>query len=268
MAQNESSFLLDRPEITQFLFYPRKETGWHLSDYAKQFDIYAKDGTRIGSRLYLSSPDDPHILFFHGNGEIAEDYDDIGQIYTKFNMNFMVVDFRGYGRSQGQPSVSSMLCDAHDALISIQKWLDQQNRKGPLWVMGRSLGSASALELAASCPERMAGMIIESGFSRTIPLLKRLGIDTDKLNLTEEHILSNHDKIARFLKPTLIIHAQYDQIIPLSHGEELFNLCPAAIKKLHVIAGADHNTIMLMAGMSYFKIIQDFMRQPESGAAG
>jgi uncharacterized protein len=268
MSKNNYGSILDRPEIINFLFYPRKEAGWHLPDYAMRFDIQTHDGTRIGSRFYLSAPDQPHILFFHGNGEIAEDYDDIGQVYTELDMNFMVVDYRGYGSSQGQPGVASMLNDAHDALQSVQKWLRNENRTGPLWVMGRSLGSASAIELAASYSEVIEGLIIESGFSQTLPLLKRLGIDTDRIGISEEQVFSNSREIFLFSKPTLIIHAQYDQIIPLNHGEELFSQSPATLKKLHVVEGADHNTIMMMAGMGYFDIIRNFIRQAGSLSTG
>jgi pimeloyl-ACP methyl ester carboxylesterase len=263
MSKIDPPSILDRPEIIDFLFYPRKESGQVIPDHAKQFDITVEDGIKINTRFYQSGPEAPHILFFHGNGEIAQDYDDIGQIYTQFNMNFMVVDYRGYGRSQGHPSVTSMLRDAHEVLNFILEWLHRENRKGPLWVMGRSLGSAPAIELAAVHPEKINGLIVESGFAETIPLLQRLGIDVDQLDIKKDRVFSNGDKIKHFSKPTLIIHAQYDQIIPLSHGEELFRRSPAAIKKLHVVPDADHNTILMMAGMSYFKLIESFISNPK-----
>jgi pimeloyl-ACP methyl ester carboxylesterase len=265
MTNNKTLSILDRPEIINFLFYPRTEAGWDIPEYITQYDMTTLDGVRINARLYLGAPDYPHILFFHGNGEIAEDYNDVGHIFTQFNMNFMVVDYRGYGRSEGYPSVTSMMSDAHEMLKSLMGWLNRNNRNGPLWVMGRSLGSAPAIELAASYSEKIKGLIVESGFAETIPLLQRLGIDIRHLDLNKNQVFSNSEKIRHFSGPTLIIHAQFDQIIPFHHGEELFANSPAAIKKIHMVSGADHNTILMIAGKGYFELIKDFITN--AGAA-
>ncbi len=251
--------VLDRPEILNFLFHPRKESGRPVPDFALNQTIPADDGIHIGARLYLTDPDSPHILFFHGNGEIAEDYDDIGSIYMNFGLNFIVVDYRGYGRSNGMPGISSMFSDAHDTFNHYFGWLSQNQRKGPLWIMGRSLGSASAIELASSYPEKIKGLIIESGFAHTLPLLQRLGINTEILNIVNSQVFSNAAKLARFAGPTLIIHGQYDQIIPLQHGKDLFAQSPANLKKMHIINGADHNTLMMVGGRQYFEAIRNFI---------
>ncbi|RJP45571.1 MAG: alpha/beta hydrolase [Desulfobacteraceae bacterium] len=250
---------LDHPEVISLLFYPRRDSGQPLPQHVTRIDIATADGLRLDNRLYPAAPEKPHILFFHGNGEIAEDYDDIGRIYTQSGMSFVVVDYRGYGASQGMPGVTSMLADAHAAINRINDWMAVEKRTGPLWVMGRSLGSAPAIELAYACPEKMSGLIIESGFSQTMPLLRRLGINVDRLNIPDNKVFSNADKIAAYTGPTLIIHAQYDQIIPIDHGRELFARSPATTKKMHVIPDADHNTLLMMAGMDYFHIIRNFI---------
>ena len=264
MEKKSDLFLLDRPEILNFLFHPRKETGRSLPDYAKNFDIIAEDGTLIGSRMYLTDPDKPHILFFHGNGEIAEDYDEIGAVFMRYGMNFIIVDYRGYGRSEGSPGVASMIQDSHHALTSICKWLKTENRSGPLWIMGRSLGSASAIELASNYPDKIKGLIIESGFAHTIALLQRIGVNTQLLNLKDEHIISNLQKIKKYSGPTIIIHGEFDQVIPVSHGKDLFKNSPASLKKIHVIKGADHNTLLMIAGKNYFEMIQNFIDQAKA----
>jgi uncharacterized protein len=260
MSEKEALSILDRSEIINFLFYPRQETPAKLPDFVKYHDVISRDGVRINARLYLSAPENPHLLFFHGNGEIAQDYDEIGQIFTQFGMNFIVVDYRGYGRSEGRPTVSTMLYDAHEMLASVLDWLKRENRKGHVWVMGRSLGSAPAIELASAYPEKINGLIIESGFAETLTLLQRLGIDTRMLEKNKTLVFSNAEKITRFTGPTLIIHAQYDQIIPFSHGEDLFRRSPAAFKKIHMVHGADHNSILMVAGMGYFELIRDFIK--------
>lgn len=259
MSQKEDLLVLDRPEILNFLFHPRKESGRAVPAFALNQDIEVDAGIHIGTRLYLTDPAKPHILFFHGNGEIAEDYDDIGSIYMNFGLNFIVVDYRGYGRSTGMPGIATMFSDAHEVLNHFSGWLKENHRNGPLWIMGRSLGSASAIELAASYPEKINGLIIESGFAHTLPLLQRLGINTDMFNIEDSQVFSNAKKLSGFSGPTLIIHGQYDQIIPLQHGNDLFSTSPAVRKKMHVINGADHNTLLMIGGREYFDVIKDFI---------
>lgn len=265
MSQNEDLSVLDRPEILNFLFHPRKESGRAVPAFALNQDIPLKQDSgvdssiHIGTRLYLTDPAKPHILFFHGNGEIAEDYDDIGSIYMNFGLNFIVADYRGYGRSNGMPGISTMFSDAHDVLNHFSGWLKENHRNGPLWIMGRSLGSASAIELAASNPDKISGLIIESGFAHTLPLLHRLGINTEMFGIADSQVFSNAKKLSGFAGPTLIIHGQYDQIIPLQHGNDLFTASPAVRKKMHVINGADHNTLLMIGGREYFDIIKNFI---------
>lgn len=259
MSQKEDLLVLDRPEILNFLFHPRKESGRAVPAFALNQDIEVDAGIHIGTRLYLTDPAKPHILFFHGNGEIAEDYDDIGSIYMNFGLNFIVVDYRGYGRSTGMPGIATMFSDTHEVLNHFSGWLKENHRNGPLWIMGRSLGSASAIELAASYPEKINGLIIESGFAHTLPLLQRLGINTAMFNIEDSQVFSNAKKLSGFSGPTLIIHGQYDQIIPLQHGNDLFSTSPAVRKKMHVINGADHNTLLMIGGREYFDVIKDFI---------
>ena len=52
----------------------------------------------------VADPAAPSILFFHGNGEIVADYDDLGPLYNRMGINFLAADYRGYGRSTGRPT--------------------------------------------------------------------------------------------------------------------------------------------------------------------
>jgi len=261
MSPHSDFSALDRPEILNLLFHPRKESGRPVPEYALNREIETDAGIRIGARLYLTDGQKPHILFFHGNGEIAEDYDDIGEVYINFGLNFIVSDYRGYGRSSGIPGIASMFADAHAVFNHFSDWRNQNRRTGPLWIMGRSLGSAPAIELAASYPKQITGLIIESGFAHTIELLQRLGINTNRFGIEDAAVFSNAAKLLRFSGPTLIIHGRHDQIIPLQHGKDLFEQSPANVKKLHIIDGADHNTLMMIGGRNYFTTIRDFISQ-------
>lgn len=252
---------LDQPEVLQVLFHPRKEDS-PLPSGAIDYDIIVDEGIKIGARFHMTSdPVAPNILFFHGNGEIVSDYDTIGPRYTEQGLSFLAVDYRGYGRSDGEPTVSAMMHDSHIIFKDIKNWLKQNDRTGPLVVMGRSLGSVSALELAASYTENIDGLIIESGIAQTTPLLLCLGIDMQALGITEADGFKNMQKIAQVAKPTYILHAQHDQFIPVNIASTLHAQCPARSKEFQMIPGVDHNNIIDRTGKLYFEAIKGFIKK-------
>ena len=249
---------LDHPEVLKYAFHPRKSDSTPSPPGCVERDIVVEEGVSIGSRFFLAQGDMPHILFFHGNGEIVDDYNDIGSLYVEFGLSLMAVDYRGYGKSGGAPSVTSMMRDAHTIFNDVRRWIKNKSRQGPLFVMGRSLGSTSALDLAASYGDDVAGLIIESGFARTLPLLQCLGVDTVSLGISEADGFKNLEKVAQVSKPTLIMHARHDQIIPVMDAELLHVHCAARNKAFHMIPGADHNSILVHAGKHYFELIKRF----------
>ena len=250
----------DKPEILLSLFHPRPELK-KLTPSPSSEDILIKveEDITIGARFYFAGRGAPTILFFHGNGEIVADYDDIASIYVKMGVNFFPVDYRGYGRSNGSPTITSMMRDSHIIFEYAKNWLKERNYSNTLVVMGRSLGSACALELSRAYKERFAGLIIESGFAYARPLLGLLGIDMDAMGLGEEEGFRNIDKIRSFDKPTLIIHARNDHIISFTEGQALYDECPAKEKHLLFIPNANHNDIFLRGIREYMKAIKDFI---------
>jgi fermentation-respiration switch protein FrsA (DUF1100 family) len=221
----------------------------------------------IGGRFHMTQPAGANILFFHGNGEIVADYDDIALLYNKLGLNFLPVDYRGYGRSTGSPTVTAMMRDAHHIFSFVRTWLKENGFAGPLLVMGRSLGSASALEIAACYGEEIDGLVIESGFAYAIPLLRLLGVPVWAMALKEEDGFGNLEKIEAYEGPTLVIHAEHDHIIPFSDGRALWEASRAADKSLLRIPGANHNDIFLHGIREYFDSIKNLAEKVRKGGA-
>lgn len=221
--------------------------------------IPVEEDVVVGARFHMADKPSPNILFFHGNGEMVSDYDDFGAIANRMGISFLPVDYRGYGRSTGTPTVTTMLKDCHTILDFTTDWLRKNGHSGALVVMGRSLGSASVLELAANHGSRLDGLILESGFAHAGPLLKRLGIDADALGFKEQEGFRNRDKIRSFHKPTLIIHAERDQIISFSDAQALYDNSPARDKVLVKIPNAGHNDLFACGLTAYMAAIKTFM---------
>lgn len=263
-ASSDDYTLLDHPEILRALFHPRPE--WPSSQGSgtgEDLLIPVGEDTVVGARFHRSDAAAPNILFFHGNGEIVADYDDLAQAYTRMTINFLPVDYRGYGRSTGQPSVSAMMADCHVVFEFAVKWLKTNGYSGPIIIMGRSLGSASALELASRHQDRIEALIVESGFARLSPLLRRLGLDLEAIGLEEERVPNNVQKMAQVDKPTLIIHAEHDHIIPFSDGRALFEASPAPDKTFLKIPGANHNDIFMRGFSEYMAAVKELAEKAQ-----
>ena len=252
--------MFDVPHILMFLFHPRKEyVSSHPPD-AVDLMIPVEEGVSVGARFHRAVADAPTILFFHGNGEIVADYDDLAPYFQSLPANFLAVDYRGYGRSGGKPTVTAMMRDCHAVLQYVREWLKNNHHHGPLVVMGRSLGSASALELARHYPGHIDGLIIESGFAYVGPLLRLLGVDMGGLDPDAAHF-QHVQKIKTYEKPTLVIHAEYDHIIPYSDGRALFEASAAPDKQLLMIPGANHNDIHMRGLREYLAAVADLLKK-------
>ncbi|WP_233249136.1 alpha/beta hydrolase [Desulfobulbus oligotrophicus] len=253
--------LMDRPEITNVLFHPVQVARNTPPQGAVDIDVSVAEDVTIACRLYSADPTAPTIVFFHGNGEIIPDYDTIGPMYVRERLNFLVTEYRGYGWSTGMPLTSTLLPDSNTVFLSLRQWLSDHAYTGPLFVMGRSLGSACAIDVAVNHSELVDGLIIESGFAKTLPLAVVLGVDLAQLGISEEQTFNNSAKIATFTKPTYILHGQYDQLIQLWQAETLHAQCDAKQKELQVVPRADHNSIIAVAGPLYFQEIRKFIEK-------
>jgi fermentation-respiration switch protein FrsA (DUF1100 family) len=252
--------LLDRPEVSQVLFYPRRAYGLASAPGGvRSIGVQVESGIVLGGQLYPAAPDAPAILYFHGNGEIAEDYDDVAPMYTQLGITLLVMDYRGYGTSGGAPTASYLLSDAVAVFEAMGRLL-KENGLTParLYVMGRSLGSAAAIEIAARADERLAGLIVESGLANTLALLARLGL---QVRGTEERDgFGNAAKLSRITLPVLIIHGQDDVLIPASDAHELHRRCASPNKQLVLIPRAGHNDLMLVGMKIYMEAIRQFVK--------
>lgn len=248
--------VLDHPDICARIFHPRTEPPRQDASNAVMNHMIPVDGDlHVGAKFHLGEKSSVNVLLFHGNGEIAADYGDVGAHLNRLGINFMVVDYRGYGRSDGEPTVTGMMNDCHAIFNHVHKWLGDNGYTGPLAVMGRSLGSASALELAFAYPSRIDALIIESGFAFTEPLLRLLGVDIQSIDFHESASFGNLFKAGTYHGPTLFIHAEYDHLIPATEGQALYDVSPSTEKEILIISDADHNDILVRGWNDYFGAI-------------
>ena len=250
---------LDQPFLRQFIFYPRKDFT-PCPGNAFDLSVGVTGGASIACRFYMGQREWPWILFFHGNGEVVSDYDEISPFYHQRKMNLVVADYRGYGASTGTPTLTDLVQDAHVLFKEVRGELSRTNLRKDLWVMGRSLGSLSALELAYHYQKEMPGLIIESGFPSVGRILFHLGISSPVkgLDKIDQECL---ERIKEISLPTLIIHGGRDSLVPPENARDIHQYLGAAEKELLIIPSATHNDIMLVGFKDYFKAIQQFVER-------
>ena len=193
---------MDMNILNSFLFHPRKAFG-ERTEYDKLIEV--EPGTYIGTRWHIHDTKAATILFFHGNGEIAPEYDDIAEVYKQHKINFIIADYRGYGFSTGKPNVQNTMQDAHIILDSTLAEIKNRNLKGKLILMGRSLGSVSVLELSHRYPDDFSGLIIESGISNEEPLFRLVGTTAKQAGYKKDMGFQNDEKIKIDL-PSIVIN--------------------------------------------------------------
>ena len=259
MPKKTDLSFLDTPLITTRVFHPRKSYNQAKNDDQIFLCFQIDDSVKICGILYESSKESPTILFFHGNGEIADDYRDLAPVYKQRGINFLVVDYRGYGDSTGTPSFSNMISDAHIIFQKVREFLSEKGYTGNLSLMGRSLGSASAIEIAATHQDQIKSLIIESGFAYTFELLTRLGVPKSLLPNKREEEVSAIPLMKNIKIPTLIIHGENDIIIPVKNGYALYEYAASEKKQLLIIPQAGHNDLLLIGFRKYLDAVEKIL---------
>jgi len=251
---------IDCPMVNSAIFFPRPAPRRPGPAGSEDLRVPVGEGVCIAARYYPADVSLPTLLHFHGNGEIVADYDDIAPLFHSAGASLVSADYRGYGESTGTPSARGLIEDPPLILDYLTAFLRERGHRGLLAVMGRSLGSAPAIELAATRGGEVAGLIVESGFAQTAPLLALFGISLESLGLRDPSGLDNDDKMARVRMPVLVLHAEGDVLLPPWNGERIHERAAAERKTLVMIPNADHNNIMAFGGRLYWGAIAEFLK--------
>lgn len=258
MQERAQDAWLDSPDVSRVAFHPRREAPAGVAAGFETLDIPVGDGVTVGARFYAAGTERPAILFFHGNGEIVADYHGVARFFVAAGANFLPVDYRGYGRSTGSPTVGAMLADARTVFAHVRRLLSERGFAATVIVMGRSLGSAPALEIAAAHPDETAGLVIDSGFADAVALMVRLGARRPAVSPAAA-TMGQERKIAAYGGSTLIVHGTADAIIPVADAEALFRASGSASKRLVKIDGAGHNDLLAVGMREYMRAVAELV---------
>jgi fermentation-respiration switch protein FrsA (DUF1100 family) len=242
------------PSIDELLlFFPSKfPTGdWNPKDLQFQ-DIYftAEDETKLHGWYCPVTKPRAVVLIAHGNaGHVALRARWLRYLQTRARVSSFMFDYRGYGRSEGIPTVEGAIQDAMAARAKLCELAAIKDSETLL--MGESLGGAIVVQLAAKSPPQ--GLILQSTFSS---LRDIADVHYPKLSwLVPRNKLDSVARVAAFRGPLLQSHGTTDRIIPFSSGKKLFRAANEP-KQFVVIENAGHNNWLTDA---YLKRLDDFI---------
>ncbi len=254
---------LDDSRISNIIFYPRKHSiPTDLSPNVRILKFQINKDLLIGGFFYLNNINLPTILLFHGNGEVAADYQYFVNLFFECGVNLAAVDYRGYGFSTGRPTFSSLFQDALPIYQHFKAWMEKEGLSDALFILGRSLGSTCAAEIGSKNPPGLRGIIFESGIGSAYRIMTDLfQVNLSQVTPNSLDEWSNDAKAAKIKKPVLIIHGTHDWIVPCDHGQILFDALPKGIEKqLVFIEGAGHNDIFQYK-TEYFMPLKRFIER-------
>ncbi len=254
---------LDQPEVLEHFFRPQPPITT-VPENSEDILIPTDDGNTLHIRAFPSElKDKTVILYFHDRDEQVADYTDIAAQFIK-NLGTTVLfgEYRGFGLATGTPTVSTMMSDCQRIFTQALQWKKEHNYTGKFACMGRGIGCVPAIEVVSNNPKQTDALLIDSGFTFSIPVLEAMGIDVKTLGITEDDCFHNLEKIQHISQALYVIHMAIDDFIPMDNPS---NLCAEAIsrqKQFQLVPGrADvGQSILDVTGDMYFEVMNRFVK--------
>lgn len=250
--------------LNQFIFYPDPEmiANPHMLDLP--FDdvwLTTCDSVQIHGWFLPREDALATMLFLHGNaGNISHRLDNL-RVLVEAGFQVLIVDYRGFGHSEGTPNEQGTYLDAEAAW----RWLVAETA-GPHVVFGRSLGGAVAVQLASTDGVNACAVIVENTFTRGRDMAAAL-MPIPGIGVMLPDFYPNADRIGAIDAPLLVVHSEQDEMIPFAHGEAL-HAAASEPKAFFAVPNAHHNDAYVVGGATYVEQLRAFvqrycpMRQP------
>ena len=239
---DEADVFEPKPTITPDLFE-------HQAVSLEEVDLPAAGDSLHLNAWWLTREDaEATVLFFGGQGFYLVQSSGYVEAFTELPVNVLMVDYRGYGKSEGAPSVQALKDDSQVALDYLQQ--TQEVDPASVIVHGHSLGTFVGLHLATSAP--VGGVMLENPATNAdawarqlVPWFLRLFV-----SLQFDDALRGEDNIERIRaldRPVLIAAGGADEVTPPAMAETLYDETSAADKELVRIEEGGHNGLHAFA---------------------
>lgn len=242
----------------QLIFFPSAEGDWGRPARSRgaieDVELVASDGVRLHAWYFPVEGARLSLLFFHGNAGNLSHRGDWAEDLSRLGMNVLLLDYRGYGKSEGNPDEAGLYRDAEAAYRHLT-----ETRGIPadqVVVYGVSLGGAAACEVASRFPCR--ALVLQSAFSSAPDMAAAMYPFLPGRYLVRTQF-RNHEKLARIEAPKLILHSTADEVIPSWMGEKNHREAREP-KQLELFTdGSGHNDLVLRQGRRIQELLHTFL---------
>ena len=244
------------------VYFPERELSTTPANVGLAFEdvsLTAADGTKLHG-WHVPGESLTTLLWLHGNaGNISHRVDNIAMLVRHTGLGVFIIDYRGYGRSEGKPSEKGLYMDAEAAFEHMTSDLGLDPEED-IVLFGRSLGVGVAVEMATR--RRVRSVVVESGFTSVREMSKSSGMGVLSILLLPL-IDARYDSLSKMgsaLSPVMVIHGDRDEIVPFKMAESLYAAAPEP-KRFHAIPGASHNDTYVVGGEAYFEALREFIAE-------
>jgi fermentation-respiration switch protein FrsA (DUF1100 family) len=240
----------------QLMYFPTRELAARPADFGLESEdlrVTTPDGVGLHG-WWIKGGGRAALVWYHGNaGNVSHRLHNAQLLVERFGLDIFLVDYRGYGLSDGTPSEAGLYADG----IAIY---DHARACGftpdEIVLFGRSLGAAVAVEVGLAREAR--ALILETPF-RSIRAMARHHYPIVPGFLIRSRY-DNEAKMPRLGLPLLVLHGDCDEVVPLAHAQRLFELA-AEPKRWFLIRGAGHNDTYVAGGEAYFGAWRAFLNR-------
>lgn len=194
------------------------------------------------------------VLLFHGNAGTIADRGEIIGILHDLGLNVLIVDYRGYGKSEGAPTEQGLYADAAAAweYLTLKRGIPARQ----IIVMGKSLGGGVASQLAE---QRGPGaLILQSTFTSTADMGARL-YPFLPVRLLTRHRYETLKRMPKIQCPVLVAHSPGDEMVPYAFGRAIYDA--ARQPKRFLEMRGSHNEGFLEMGNTYANGLDTFLKE-------
>lgn len=263
--------------VTPFAF------GWK-SDLAEYEQVWVREPTdnlKLQAWFFRCHKDAriarsrPTVLFLHSNaGNLSHRIPNIRDLVEICRFNVFILSYRGYGRSEGAPSEEGLKRDAAAALRHLATVARPEVDPTKIIVLGRSLGGAVGIWLAANFPEWTKGLMVENAFTSVPDMVDVVLPALKYVKWLSRNTWNNLREIDRVTVPVIFLSSARDELVPPAHMHALHNAARHApmarfvsfphAQHMNCVPEADHQ-ILTNAG---FVALADVEARVERDAAG
>jgi hypothetical protein len=227
--------------IERSLVYPRppRERGDWRPRVLRPQNVWFRsaDSTKLHG-WYVPHPEPQRLIVYsHGNGQHVADHTGlIMRLQQHLQATVFVYDYRGYGRSRGNPVERGCVADG----MAAQRWLAEREgvNLDDIVVMGRSLGGGVAVAMAAEQGAR--ALVIEATFTKMTDVAA-YQYPYLPVRLVMRNRYNSLRRIRNYTGPLFQSHGTADEIVPMRLARKLFDSAPSRMKQFYEVNFARHN---------------------------